>query len=107
MTKISYKRDNSRFPMLIVSVSLFVAITLLVSFVSFVGAQPEPMVRQFIGKVKSGFRPTSQQPQAKSSTPPATMRNRKLAISVLVGFLPEAARPTEAMHSLTMTSMIR
>jgi hypothetical protein len=46
MTKISYKRDNSRFPMLIVSVSLFVAITLLVSFVSFVGAQPEPSVHR-------------------------------------------------------------
>ena len=42
-----------------------------------------------------------------SNPPPAMIRTKKLAIRVLVGFIPEAARRTEAMQTLIMTSMIR
>ena len=33
----------------------------------FVGAQPEPMVRQFVDRVKAGFSPAAAQPDAKAS----------------------------------------
>lgn len=42
----------------------------------FVGAQPEPMVRQFVGRVRAGFTPTAQQPQAQGAAPPAAPEKR-------------------------------
>jgi hypothetical protein len=38
---------------------------------------------------------------------PVIIRTTKLAMSVRVGFLPEAAKLTEAVQTLTVTSMIR
>lgn len=42
----------------------------------FVGAQPEPMVRQFVGRVKAGFRPAGAQPETKGSAQPAAPDQR-------------------------------
>ena len=42
----------------------------------FVGAQPEPMVRQFVGRVRAGFTPKAEQTAPKSSAPPATPDKR-------------------------------
>jgi len=42
----------------------------------FVGAQPEPMVRQFVGRVRAGFTPSASQSTAKSSATPATPESR-------------------------------
>jgi len=42
----------------------------------FVGAQPEPMVRQFVGRVKSGFKPAAAASTAKRTTAPADPADR-------------------------------
>ena len=42
----------------------------------FVGAQPEPMVRQFVGRVKAGFSPAAAQPSAKAGAEQLTPDKR-------------------------------
>ena len=42
----------------------------------FVGAQPEPMVRQFVGRVRGSFQPAGQPAAAKNKTRPATPATR-------------------------------
>lgn len=42
----------------------------------FVGAQPEPNVRQFIGRVRAGFTPSQAQERPKTQTPPLAPAQR-------------------------------
>ena len=42
----------------------------------FVGAQPEPMVRQFVGRVKAGFSPAAAQSTAQESAAPSSPAER-------------------------------
>ena len=42
----------------------------------FVGAQPEPMVRQFVGRVKAGFSPTAAKPGANGTAEPESTDER-------------------------------